>query len=156
MLKASEVTRDLTAARVARALRRHVGRGKEYGYAEFAEVTGQDQRTVEAHCRAESAPHLFVWLRYAAILPPVFAADLLEIVGLTGLHDAETGDAHPASLLVNVCGMSAMLSRHMADGKQDHRERAEAEPAMRELRAMLDAYLGDGCPRDVPVKGVAR
>jgi len=28
--------------------------------------------------------------------------------------------------------------------------------AVCELRAMIDGDLGDGCPRDVPVRGVAR
>lgn len=144
MLKAHEITKDLTQERVARALKRYVGRGREFGFGDFAAIAGQDQRTVEAHCRAESAPHLFVWLRYAALLPSAFAAELLELAGLSGVCDAETGTANPSNLLVSTTELSAMLARHMSDGHQDHRERAEAEPAMRQLRAMIDAYLAQG------------
>jgi hypothetical protein len=140
MLKAREITRDLTAQRVARALRRYVGRGKEFSYSEFAELTGQDQRTVEAHCRGESAPHLFVWLKYAAVLPPAFAAELIEIVGLIGLREVG-GTATAQGLHVLACDLNAMLARHLADGRVDHREAAEQEPVVRELHVMTGAWL---------------
>jgi len=157
MLKAHEITKDLTAERTKRALKRHIGRGKDYSVAEFAEMTGQDVRTVDAHCRGETAPHLFVWMRYAAVLPDAFANEYLEIVGLT-VAQSEPVLASAAELLADTCGLSSMLARHMADGHQDHMERAEAEPALRQLRSMIDAYLMGGCCDvvRVPVRGVVK
>lgn len=144
MLKAKEITKELIAQRVGNTLAQHVGRGKDYTVDEFSERIGADTRTVDSWRRRETAPHLFMWARCGAILPPTFSAELLELMGLSGVREAETGAANPSNLLVSTTELSAMLARHMSDGHQDHRERAEAEPAMRQLRAMIDAYLAQG------------
>lgn len=140
MLKAREITKDLVAERCGRALRRFVGRGKEYSTADMAALTGQDERTVDSHCAGEGSPYLFAWLRYAAVLPPSFTAELLEIAGLVGVHEAGTA-ATAQEVHVRACELNAMLARHLADGRIDHLEEAEHEPAIRSLHATLGAWL---------------
>jgi len=157
MLKAQEITKELIEERVGGALKKHVGRGMEYTADEFAAQNGAEERTVDSWRRKETAPHLFMWARAGAILPPTFSAELLDLMGLSGVREATGGSVHPSTLQISVCEMSAMLARHMVDGRQDHRERAEAEPAMRQLRAMIDAYLAGGCDCvRVPINGVVK
>lgn len=115
------VTSETYRSRVAAALLPLVGDRKAFSRAMLAGTSGQDDRTVKAHCLGEAGPGGHVLLTYMAVLPETFAAAVLDLAGISGVRRVE-GGISPQAALAEIAEGTAALAEALADGRIDHHE----------------------------------
>lgn len=120
---------------IADALQLFVGPGRRYSRELIAQATGQDPRTVKAHCLGETAPSVAALFAYFRVLPVEFTDHVLGLAGLGGVRRVGAELNAGRALAEMAEGMSA-LATALADGRIDHRERRSV---IRELREAATA-----------------
>jgi hypothetical protein len=116
------VNSDLCRARVAAALCAFVGPDRPLTRETLARESGQDLRTVKAHCLGEACPSLPVALTYMRLLPAEFAADVLALAGLSDVTKDGDAPPNPFAVLAEIGESVAELARALTDGRIDHTE----------------------------------
>ncbi|MEM7047274.1 MAG: hypothetical protein AAF442_06460 [Pseudomonadota bacterium] len=134
------LTRKQLSKNLSQSLRQYIGRGRTYSIDEFAQRTDIPQRTLSSWIQRLSTPRLYGWLQCAEILPADFAQRTLEIIGLTGLHRTH-GSVTSHELHVKAADLTALIARHLLDGKIDHIEQAQQVEPIRQLHEATGAWL---------------
>ena len=125
---------------VTDALRAEMGFGKPLSVAEVAVLIGERERTVKSHHQGTNMPPVDTLLRYAAVLPPRFAARVLAPAGIGGIVATDGAACTPHELTARMAEKAAVLIRMLEDGKIDHRERAELAACLPELLDKLTHF----------------
>ena len=133
--------REAALSRLGEALRRRVGRGCDWSAERVAAALGCSVAAVKAWRRGEAAPDGPTLLRLAALLGPDFLNELLQPLGLGGLHLLEEPELCSLKLNAQAAALTALISGHAEDGHIDHREVAEQIPAVRELYSACGRFL---------------
>lgn len=130
------VSQDTAERHLMDALSIRVGREKRYSFRSLSEATGIPERTLRSYVDGTTAP-LHAFLTLCRVLGPTFASDVLDAAGMTAKLCVPE-DAEYMPTLAASCTFSAMLSDAFADGKVDHRERAQLQPVAASLIDMLE------------------
>lgn len=139
------ISHGTAAERLAHALRRHIGRGREHSVEAFRLKIGLSSSTVEKMLTAEHTPSLATLLTMKRTLPASFANDLLELARLTGARRLDGTAKAAGVVLAELTHEAAVLAADLADGKLDHVEKAELRKSLPRLIHALQefqAHLG--------------
>lgn len=143
MSESQPVTHDLARAALTMAMRARVGQGKDLSVDELGRLLCNlvSERAIESYRGGESLPGLVAFLNLVDVLGPEFANEIMELVGMTGLHRVGPGEVSGHALLAQHARVTARLAEMMEDGVLDHRERRELLPILRELHASLGPVI---------------
>lgn len=142
MIKISDIDTGLCATRLARVLRRYIGRGLTFECDEACEILHLDRRTLDSYLRGDRTPGAPMMLRFFG-LPEVghrIAAEMLGMVGLT-VDVAEPGAADPHGANAEIAATAHRLADMLRDGRIDHREAPELEERFLALSQDLTGYV---------------
>lgn len=142
MVNPKDITSDLVQERFSDALAARCGPGKQVSVSALSEATGIDERTINAWRRRETVACLSKMLRVAAVLGPGVVNDVFALAGLGGmeaLNAPETPDSF--ALNADLSAAVAMMGRHLADGRFDHRELAEQRQMAGDMLDMLTRWI---------------
>lgn len=128
------------AERLADALRRFVGRGREYSVESFRLRIGMSAKMVEKMLTGECTPGLATLLTMKRALPAAFTNDMLELAQLTGARRLNGQAQTAAVVLADLADGAAEIARDLADGKLDHIEKAELRRSLPRLIERLQEF----------------
>ena len=133
------ITPDLVGEVVTDALRRRVGRGKELLVEELAVKTGIDARTMAAYHGGQNRPSVHRLLRLAIALDKGFINEVLLVAGLGGARRLVLAEVNAPETVRELIGEAKRILDRTADGKFDHRERADTGHELIKLGEALQA-----------------
>lgn len=153
MANCNSISAELAQETFTDALRRLVGRGKEWSVAALSEATGIDERTINSYRTGETAPCLHKLLRIAAVLGPAFVTEVLAPAGLGGVERIGHAESDAQSVVRRLVGQTREILERLADGVFDHRDKAVTGVELVELAALLEeqgrAMRDEARPRKV-------
>ena len=123
------------------ALALYVGPGRRFGCDALADATGIHVGAIRTYLRGEATPSVANLLAMMASLPPEFTNAVLAHAGLGGARRIEAGEIAAGRVNTILAEGAAMVSRHLEDGRVDHRERAEEARVLRELGTRIGEYV---------------
>jgi len=80
-LAPAEITSDEVARRLGSQMRTMVGPGRRWSYSGLSQLTGIDQRSLQAYASGTGCPNLSKFKRLLAVLGPELARDIDKMYG---------------------------------------------------------------------------
>jgi hypothetical protein len=128
------------------AFMRRVG-GRGMPFAELADKTGLQVRTLKAWRDGQTMPHLGNWLTLCAVLGADFASETLHIVGMGGVEPVDVGHSNAPQCVAELAEQVNNITHRLVDGKFCHSDKAATGPQLIRLAALLEqqgrAMLGE-------------
>jgi transcriptional regulator with XRE-family HTH domain len=139
MIDPHQISSDLARDRFTDAFRRQVGHDKPFTVSRLAELTGIDERTINAYRGGQATPNFCKLLRIGTVLGPAFVSELLAAIGMGGVEAIEEATVNATGIARDLVGEGHRILERMADGSFDHRDRAQTAPELRKLATALEA-----------------
>ena len=151
MKKTPLISHDAAQRSLEDALRLRVGSGKRFSFDSLEDATGIPSRTLRSYAGEGATPGLHALLSLFAVLGPSFTSDVLAETGQAAQPTSEA-DADYMGALSLFGSATSQIAEAMADGKIDHRERAEIRAFMKDLIEAVQPLAQD--ETTIPIKGV--
>ena len=140
---------EFAAGVVSDALRRHIGPGKAFTYAQAAEALGEDGRTIKSWCAGDTTPRTHSHLRLMCFLGVAYVNDLLRPAGYQA-KPLDGGCGDDFKLNAGLAGALTVIAEALGDdatpGRIDHRERAAVLTAVRVAHSLTSKWLAVHSP----------
>lgn len=137
----SLITRQLVAACIQEALRRHIGAGQRFSVREAADAVNIQESTLYGYLGGDGVPTMDTFLNLCRLLGPEFINDVLRLTGHDGVRASAAPAGNDHELNADIAAAQAQLGNGLRDGRIDHSERPRIVRGMIGLRDRVNAWL---------------
>ena len=137
-----ELTKDLFATQFRRVFPKYVGSGKPYSYKKLSFLTNIEVKTLQKYQEGICLPQFAKYMVLCSVLGHHFKNEIESIAGFSGSYKTDDAEKQsPQCILSKLTDVSAVLARHLMDGKVDHTELPEHKEALYKAHSAIGCYL---------------